>query len=80
MALWENLYWEKLFIKTHCLFKKDLLRKIIRKTHLGKNLFFFLYGGLGWSLVSSGGSRVDGVVSNPLSALNVYRWRCLQSA
>ena len=47
MALWENLYWEKFFIKTHCLFKKDLLRKIIRKTRLGKNLFFFLYGGAG---------------------------------
>ena len=52
------------FRKTHYLFEKDLLRKIIRKTHLGKTYSFSCTAALMWSLVSSGGSRVDGVVSN----------------
>ena len=39
-------------------------------------LFLVCKVALVWRLVSSGGSRVDGVVSNRLSAIIVHRWRC----
>ena len=42
MALWENLYWEKFFIKTHYLFKEDLLREIIMKTPFGEKPILLL--------------------------------------
>ena len=78
MALWENLYWEKKFFleKPITYLRKTYLEKLLGKPLWGKTYSFSCTAALVWSLVSSGGSRVDGVVSNRLSAIIVHRWRC----
>ena len=43
--------------------------KIIRKNPFGETYCFSCTAALVWSLVSSGGSRVDGVVSNSMHLL-----------
>ena len=76
MAFWENLYWEKILLeKPTTYLRKTCFEKLLGKPIWGITYPFSCAAALVRSLVSSGGSRVDGVASNQLSVLIVHRWR-----